>query len=176
MENLNVRNVSTEELKSIPQYRKEPYSENDELQFKNWHEEKPTENWKQLQKYFDERAEIEKELRGLQEWKNELIEKGDELQKRLSEVQKRPTSSQEEEMKKQQELELIQNEIKEINEEVIRVKEKIEEKEQEFSKAIDKVEEAKELVKNDEHEQIQLDNEEYRRKKDAQVEFLMSQL
>ena len=169
MENLNVRNVQVEGLKSIPPYRREPYSKNDKLNFERIHK-KPINgdklhqlHWDQLQERFDESAKIEEELRGLENEKRKLVEKGDELQKRLSEVQKRLTNSPEEEEKKQQEIESIQDEIEKNYKEIKKVREDIKEKEQGFLRAIDKVEEAKEIVRNDEHEQNQLDDEEYRR-------------
>ncbi len=122
----------------------------------------PTENWKQLQENFDERAKIEEELHGLKEEKRKLVAKGDELQKRFLELERSPVSSPEEEAKRQEEINSIKEEIRKVNEEINSIKEEMKIKEQEFYKSTDKVEEYKQLVIEDEHTQNQLDDEMYR--------------
>jgi hypothetical protein len=60
----------------------------------------------------------------------------------------------------------------------MKVKEVIKMKKEEFYRARDKVEETKELVKEDERRQNQFDDEQYRKEKEAkaneQIEWLMS--
>ena len=73
----------------------------DEQQFYLFHPPMPTENWKQLQEFFDERTKLEKERFGLIEEERNLVDKFDDLSRLLQEVQKRPASTPEEEKKKQ---------------------------------------------------------------------------
>ena len=166
---------SAERSRNYPQLTRFSSLE-DEQQFKNWHDPMPTENRKQLQENFDERAKIEEELHGLKEEKRKLVAKGDELQKRLLELERSPASSPEEDVKKQEEINSIKEEIRKVNEEIMKIKEEMKMKEQELYKSIDKVEEAKKLVIEDEHTQNQLDDEIYRSWKEEKLEFLMSQL
>ena len=49
----------------------------------------PTENWKQLQQFFDERTEIENEKTRLKEDERKLVDKFDGLNKALKKTQEK---------------------------------------------------------------------------------------
>ena len=141
-------------------------SSEDERQFKMYHEEMPTENWKHLNECFRERLKIEWELHELKKEKKKWVAKGDELQKRLSEAQRMPVHSKEDLIKKQETIRWIKGEIMKVNEEIKRIRQEIKKKKQEFYRAWDKVEEAKKNVIEDEHKQNQLEDEQYRKEKE----------
>ena len=148
----------------------------DEQQFYLFHPPMPTENWKQLQEYFDERTLIEDEKIRLKEDERKLVEKYDGLRRNLAEVQKRPATTPEEEQKKQEEMAAIQREIEKVAEELIKVREKIEDKEKGLDRANEKINEQIEIVIEDEHKLAQQEQELEKEKNDKKVEDLINQL
>ena len=165
---------SVERLK-LQQQSGRPFHQ-DEKQFYLFHPPMPTENWKQLQQYFDERTLIEDEKIRLKEDERKLVEKYDGLRRNLAEVQKRPAFTLEEEQKKQEEMAAIQREIEKVAEELIKVREKIEDKEKELDRANEKINEQIEVVIEDEHKLAQQEQELEKEKNDKKVEDLMAQL
>lgn len=148
----------------------------DEQQFYLFHPPMPTENWKQLQEFFDERTKLEKERFGLIEEERNLVDKFDDLSRLLQEVQKRPASTPEEEKKKQEEMRAIKKKMQKLEEELIKVREKIKEKDKEIDRTNEKINEMIEIVIEDEHKLNQEQQEIEKEKNDKRVENLMAQL
>ena len=148
----------------------------DEQQFYLFHPPMPTENWKQLQEFFDERTKLEKERFGLIEEERNLVDKFDDLSRLLQEVQKRPASTLEEEKKKQEEMRAIKKKMQKLEEELIKVREKIKEKDKEIDRTNEKINEMIEIVIEDEHKLIQEQQEIEKEKNDKKVELLMNKL
>lgn len=176
MTNPNViRWIGSVERLKLQQQSERPFHQ-DEKQFYLFHPPMPTENWRQLQQYFDERTEIENEKIRLKEDERKLVDKYDGLRRNLVEVQKRPATTPEEEQEKQAEMDTIKREIEKVEEELIKVKEKIEEKEKEIDRANEKINEMIEVVIEDEHKLAQQEQELEKEKNDKKVEDLISQL
>lgn len=177
MTNLNVTRwigSSVERLK-LQQQSERPFYQ-DKEQFYRFHPPMPTENWKKLDEYFDERTLIEDEKIRLKEEERKLVDKYDGLRRDLAEVQERPANTPEEEEKKQEEMAAIQREIDKIAEELIKVREEIEEKEKELDRANEKINKQIEVVIEDEHKLNQQEQELEKEKNDKKVEDLMSKL
>ncbi len=148
----------------------------DEQQFYLFHPPMPTENWKQLQQFFDERTEIENEKFRLVEQERKLVTKFDDLNAALKRVSQKETSSIEEEKKKQEEMMAIKKEIEKVAEELMKVREEIEEKEDEIDKVNEKINEMIEIVLEDEHKLNQQEEESQKEKNGKKVELLITQL
>ena len=164
---------SVERLK-IQKQSERPFHQ-DEQQFYIFHPPMPTENWKQLQHYFDERTELENEKYELREKERELVSRFDSFSRDLMKVRKRETSTVEEEMAKEEEIKAIENQIQKIAEEQMKVKEEIDEKE-EINRTNEKINEMTEIVIEDEHKLAQEQQEAEKEKNDKKVELLMNQL
>ena len=175
MGNPNVTRFGSVERLKLQQQSERPFHQ-DEQQFYLFHPPMPTENWKQLQQYFDERTLIEDDKIRLREDERKLVDKYDGLRRNLAEVQKRPATTPEEEQKKQEEMAAIQREINKVAEELIKVREKIEEKEKELDRVNEKINEQIEVVIEDEHKLAQQEQELEKEKNDKKVEDLMAQL
>lgn len=165
---------SVERLK-LQQQSERPFHQ-DEQQFYLFHPPMPTENWKQLQQYFDERTLIENEKIKLKEEERNLVAKYDDLRHSLIEVEKRPASTPEEEQKKQADMEAIKVKINEVAKEIQEVREEIQKKEKELDKVNEKINEQIEVVIEDEHKLNQQEQELEKEKNDKKVEDLMNQL
>ncbi len=165
---------SVERFKLQNQYERPFYQ--DEQQFYLFHPPMPTENGKQLQEYFNERSEIEKEKIKLKEEERGLVNKFDDLNRELKKVMEKEASSPEEQMKQRQEMDSINKKIQEITEKLMKVREKIEEKEEEIDKVNEKINQTIELVLKDEHELAQQEQELEKEKNNKKVDSLISQL
>ena len=148
----------------------------DEQQFYRFHPPMPTENWKQLQHYFDERTELENEKIKLKEDERKLVDKFDDLSRTLQEIQKKPAATPEEEEKKEAEMNSIREQIQKLEEELMKVREKIDEKEKEIDRTNEKINEMIEIVIEDEHKLNQEQQEIEKEKNDKNVELLMNKL
>lgn len=148
----------------------------DEQQFYLFHPPMPTENWKKLQEFFDERAKLENEKFSLMEEERKLVDKFDDLNHSLQEIQKRPATTPEEEKKKEDEMNSIRTQIQKVAEELIKVRENIEKKEGEIDRANEKINEMTQIVIEDEHKVVQQQQELEKEKNDKKVENLMAQL
>ena len=148
----------------------------DEQQFYLFHPPMPTENWKQLQEFFDERTKLENEKFNLIEEERKLVDKFDDLNRSLQEVQKKPATTPEEQKKKEEEMNSIRAQIQRIAEELVKVREILAEKEREIDRANEKINEMTEIVIEDEHKLVQEQQEVEKEKNDKKVESLMNQL
>lgn len=148
----------------------------DEQQFYLFHPPMPTENWKQLQEFFDERTKLENEKFNLIEEERKLVDKFDDLNCSLQEVQKKPATTPEEQKKKEEEMNSIRAQIQRIAEELVKVRENLAEKEREIDRANEKINEMTEIVIEDEHKLVQEQQEIEKEKNDKKVESLMNQL
>lgn len=176
MTNPNViRWIGSAERLKLQKQSERPFHQ-DEKQFYLFHPPMPTENWKQLQEYFDERTLIEDEKIRLKEDERKLVDKYDDLRRNLAEVQKRPASTPEEEQKKQADMEAIQEEIKEVAKKIKEVKKEIQQKEEEIDRVNEKINEMIEIVIEDEHKLAQQEQELEKEKNDKKVEDLINQL
>jgi len=176
MTNPNVtRWIGSVERLRLEQQSKRPFHQ-DEQQFYLFHPPMPTENWKQLQQYFDKRTEIENEKFMLREKEKKLVDEFDVLNRSLQEVQRKPASTPEEEKKKQEEMDSIRAQIYKIAEELIEVRKRIEEKEKEIDRVNEKINEMIEIVIEDEHKLNQEQQEMEKEKNDKKVELLMNKL
>ena len=148
----------------------------DEQQFYLFHPPMPTENWKQLQEFFDERTKLENEKFSLVEEERKLVDKFDDLNHSLQEIQRRPATTPEEEKRKEEEMNSIREQIQKIAEELVKVRECIAEKEREIDRANEKINEMTEIVIEDEHKLVQEQQEIEKEKNDKKVESLINQL
>lgn len=148
----------------------------DEQQFYLFHPPMPTENWKQLQEFFDERTKLENEKFNLVEEERKLVDKFDDLNRSLQEVQKKSATTPEEQKKKEEEMNSIRAQIQRIAEELVKVRENLAEKEREIDRANEKINEMTEIVIEDEHKLVQEQQEIEKEKNDKKVESLMNQL
>ena len=148
----------------------------DEQQFYLFHPPMPTENWKQLQEFFDERTKLENEKFSLVEEERKLVDKFDDLNHSLQEIQRRPATTPEEEKRKEEEMNSIREQIQKIAEELVKVRECIAEKEREIDRANEKINEMIEIVIEDEHKLVQKQQEIEKEKNDKKVESLINQL
>jgi len=148
----------------------------DEQQFYLFHPPMPTENWKQLQEFFDERTKLENEKFSLVEEERKLVDKFDDLNHSLQEIQRRPATTPEEEKRKEEEMNSIREQIQKIAEELVKVRECIAEKEREIDRANEKINEMIEIVIEDEHKLVQEQQEFEKEKNDKKVESLINQL
>lgn len=148
----------------------------DEQQFYLFHPPMPTENWKQLQEFFDERTKLENEKFSLVEEERKLVDKFDDLNHSLQEIQRRPATTPEEEKRKEEEMNSIREQIQKIAEELVKVRECIAEKEREIDRANEKINEMIEIVIGDEHKLVQEQQEFEKEKNDKKVESLINQL
>ena len=148
----------------------------DEQQFYLFHPPMPTENWKQLQEFFDERTKLENEKFNLIEEERKLVDKFDDLNHSLQEIQRRPATTPEEEKRKEEEMNSIREQIQKIAEELVKVRECIAEKEREIDRANEKINEMIEIVIEDEHKLVQEQQEFEKEKNDKKVESLINQL
>jgi len=148
----------------------------DEQQFYLFHPPMPTENWKQLQEFFDERTKLENEKFSLVEEERKLVDKFDDLNHSLQEIQRRLATTPEEEKRKEEEMNSIREQIQKIAEELVKVRECIAEKEREIDRANEKINEMIEIVIEDEHKLVQEQQEFEKEKNDKKVESLINQL
>jgi len=148
----------------------------DEQQFYLFHPPMPTENWKQLQEFFDERTKLENEKFNLVEEERKLVDKFDDLNRSLQEVQKKSATTPEEQKKKEEEMNSIRAQIQRIAEELVKVRENLAEKEREIDRTNEKINEMTEIVIEDEHKLVQEQQEIEKEKNDKKVESLMNQL
>ena len=148
----------------------------DEQQFYLFHPPMPTENWKQLQEFFDERTKLENEKFNLVEEERKLVDKFDDLNRSLQEVQKKSATTPEEQKKKEEEMNSIRAQIQRIAEELVKVRENLAEKEREIDRTNEKINEMTEIVIEDEHKLVQEQQEVEKEKNDKKVESLMNQL
>ena len=165
---------SVERLK-IQKQSERPFHQ-DEQQFYLFYPPMPTENWKQLQEFFDERTKLENEKFNLIEEERKLVDKFDDLNRSLQEVQKKPATTPEEQKKKEEEMNSISAQIQRIAEELVKVRENLAEKEREIDRANEKINEMTEIVIEDEHKLVQEQQEIEKEKNDKKVESLMNQL
>jgi len=165
---------SVERLKFQKQLER-PFHQ-DEQQFYLFHPPMPTENWKQLQEFFDERTKLENEKFNLIEEERKLVDKFDDLNHSLQEIQKKPATTPEEQKKKEEEMNSIREQIQKIAEELVKVRECIAEKEREIDRANEKINEMTEIVIEDEHKLVQEQQEIEKEKNDKKVESLINQL
>ena len=165
---------SIERLKSQKQSER-PFHQ-DEQQFYLFHPPMPTENWRQLQQYFDERTKIENEKYELRERERRLVSKFDDLSRDLMKLRKRDTSNVEEEMIKEKEIKIIEEQIQKIAEEQIKLKEEIDCKEKNIDNANEKINRMIEIVIEDEYKLAQQEQELEKEKNNKKVESLISQL
>ena len=148
----------------------------DEQQFYLFHPPMPTENGKQLQHYFDERSEVEKEKFSLREDERKLVDKFDNLNRNLMEVKNREVSTIEEAIAKEEQIKAIQEQIQKVIEDITKIKEEIENKEKEIDMINEKINEMIEIVIEDEHKLNEQQQEFEKEKNDKKVESLIAQL
>ena len=148
----------------------------DEQQFYLFHPPMPTENWKQLQEFFDERTKLENEKFNLIEEERKLVDKFDDLNHSLQEIQKKPATTPEEQKKKEDEMNSIREQIQKVEEELMKVREEIEKKEGEIDRTNEKINEMTEIVIEDEHKLVQQQQEIEKEKNDKKVELLVNKL
>ena len=173
MTNLNV--IGWEERFKQQNQSERPFYQ-DEQQFYLFHPTMPTENWKMLQEYFDERTEIENKKISLKEEEKKLVDKFDNLNNELKKVEEKPANSPEEQMKKEAEIKSIQKEINKVAREITKVREEIEAKEEEIDKANEKINKMIEIVIEDEHKLNQQQQEIEKERNGEKVELLMAKL
>ena len=170
MTNPNVtRWIGSVERLRLEQQSKRPFHQ-DRDQFYRVHPPMSTENWKQLQQFFDKRTEIENERFMLREKEKKLVDEFDVLNHRLKQVEEREVSTVEDEMKKNEEIKAINEEIEKVEEKMMKIREELHKKEEEIDRANEKINEMIEIVLQDEHklnqQEDKLEREENKKKAD----------
>jgi len=148
----------------------------DEQQFYLFHPPMPTENWKQLKEYFDERSKLEKERFNMVEEERKLVDKFDDLNRLLLEVSQKPASTPDDQQKKEEEINSIRTKIQKIAEDLVKLRNNIAEKDGEIDRVNEKINEMTQIVIEDEHKVVQQQQELEKEKNEKKVENLMAQL
>ena len=165
---------SVERLK-LQKQSERPFHQ-DEQQFYLFHPPMPTENWKQLQQFFDERTEIENEKTRLKEDERKLVDKFDGLNKALKKTQEKQENSADGAIAQRAEIDSIQKEIQKVTEELIKVRKEMKEKDEEIDRINEKINEQIEIVIEDEHKLVQEQQVVEKEKNDKRMESLIAQL
>ena len=176
MTNPNVtRWIGSVERLKLQKQSERPFHQ-DEQQFYLFHPPMPTENWKQLQQFFDERTEIENEKTRLKEDERKLVDKFDGLNKALKKTQEKQENSADGAIVQRAEIDSIQKEIQKVTEELIKVRKEMKEKDEEIDRINEKINEQIEIVIEDEDKLVQEQQVVEKEKNDKRMESLIAQL